>query len=132
MNLFWNTTGQTSLGFIVSWTKNYVSHRSNSRTMWAFAFLCVSSMTLFSTCAYTWSNVRIVATCLPLLLNNALHLIYVDLTSALIGRFLYFFSTKLIYSTRLVVTYPHRWPPSDARVHFSCGITLSQLIAYWT
>jgi len=39
-----------SLRLIVSWTKNCVSHQSNSRTMWVFFFLYVSSMTLFSTC----------------------------------------------------------------------------------
>jgi len=115
--------GRTFLGFCLSSIKNLVLLLSNERTVWVFAFDCASSNAFAATSKYTCPTIIMTSTCLLLSLKNLLQRVYVAITIEEIGRFLVFFKTKLIESTRLVVICPHRWPLSHARVHFSLGIS---------
>jgi len=62
------------------------------------------------------------ATCLLLSLKNYLQHMYFAMSIEEIGRFLVFFKTELMDSSRLVVICPHYHPLSHTRVHSSRDI----------
>ena len=72
-----------------------------------FAFDCASSNAFTATSEYTCPTAIMASTCLPLSVKNLLQWVYVAITIEEIGRFLIFFKTKLIDSTRLVVICPN-------------------------
>jgi len=96
-------SGRTSLRFCLSSTKNLVLLLSNERTIWVFAFDCAPSNAFAATLEYTCPIIIMASTCLLLFLKNLLQCMYVVITIENIGRFLIFFTTKLIDLARFLV-----------------------------